>query len=264
MLQFKQFYNDVISGIEDVNILAEARAKKKWAKDIKVQKGKMTKLLLTDKEIESGMKISDKYTSGKKLAADLIKALDGNKKKAAGMLAFAANIAKGDDIYDKALRALKFEESVSKIINKQGDIDMKDAKMLMESYKKMIKEEEEEDLEINPKVKKDITVDADKVTGGISTDATGLTQLLMAMTDASAKDGVIEFFKSINVPSSVIEDLKTFFDKAADLKKDSGKKGEGKQAKLSELMKLSMKIDSELYSNPKILTDIMNKIGEMK
>lgn len=54
--------------------------------------------------INKDTKISDVYTSGKKLAEDLVTKV--GKKKATGMLAFVANINKEEDIFDRALRAL--------------------------------------------------------------------------------------------------------------------------------------------------------------
>lgn len=77
------------------------------------QKGLMHKLL----EIPQGEKISDRYKSGKKLAADLINALKKSKvvpqdqvrKKASSMLAFAANWPSDgpNSVLDKALRSIK-------------------------------------------------------------------------------------------------------------------------------------------------------------
>jgi hypothetical protein len=77
--------------------------KKKWLKDIKVKPGKMHRLL----GIKENELIKDHYTSGEKLAKDLLKSLNGDKKKASGMLSFAANANKEDDIFDVALRSLK-------------------------------------------------------------------------------------------------------------------------------------------------------------
>ena len=55
--------------------------------------------------IADDKQIKDVYTSGKKLAEDLVAKV--GKKKASGMLAFAANVNKGTDVLDKALHALK-------------------------------------------------------------------------------------------------------------------------------------------------------------
>lgn len=91
ILKFNEFVN------EQKNNEAE-----KWSKGVEVEKGKMHKVLgLADDE-----KITDKYTSGKKLAQDLLKAV-GNKKEATGMLAFAANVNPKDNVFDKALSAMK-------------------------------------------------------------------------------------------------------------------------------------------------------------
>lgn len=77
------------------------------------EKGLMHKLL----NVPEGDKISSKYTSGKKLADDLVSALDRSKivpkkdikKKAASMLAFAANWPSDgkNSVVDKALKAVK-------------------------------------------------------------------------------------------------------------------------------------------------------------
>lgn len=68
----------------------------------KVKEGKMHKLLKLPKD----MKVSVAYTSGKKLAEDLLKAT-GDKDEAMKMLVFAANIDKEDNVFDRAVRALK-------------------------------------------------------------------------------------------------------------------------------------------------------------
>jgi hypothetical protein len=67
----------------------------------KVKAGKMHKLLGVPEDKE----ITDVYTDPKKLAEDLVKAT-GDKKEAAGMLAFAANINPKENIFDKALRVM--------------------------------------------------------------------------------------------------------------------------------------------------------------
>lgn len=76
---------------------------KKWAKDINPKKGEMHDLL----NIPRDKKISDVYTSGEKLAKDLVKALGGDQKKAASKLALPANANADKDIFDTALAALK-------------------------------------------------------------------------------------------------------------------------------------------------------------
>lgn len=76
--------------------------KEKWSKGVSVEKGKMHDLL----GLAPDEKIIDKYKSGKKLAEDLVKAT-GDKKEAASMLAFAANIDKTNNVLDAALKAIK-------------------------------------------------------------------------------------------------------------------------------------------------------------
>ena len=95
-----------LSTTKIVQTLTESYIKEadKWAKDVKPEKGKMHKVL----GIPEDDKIEDHYSSGKDLASALVKAVKGDKKKAAGMLAFAANVKGGTrDIFDKALVALK-------------------------------------------------------------------------------------------------------------------------------------------------------------
>lgn len=79
----------------------------KWSKGIKVRKGKMRSLL----GISQDEKITDKYENtiegGKKLAKELLDAVGGNKREAASMLAFAANISSKAQVFDKALKAIK-------------------------------------------------------------------------------------------------------------------------------------------------------------
>lgn len=50
--------------------------------------------------------ITDVYSSGKKLAQDLLDAI-GDEKEIAGMINYAANINPADNIFDKAQKALK-------------------------------------------------------------------------------------------------------------------------------------------------------------
>jgi len=68
-----------------------------------VKKGKMHDLLGVPQDKE----IADVYKDPKKLAQDLVKATDGDQKEATGMLAFAANINPANNIFDKALKAMK-------------------------------------------------------------------------------------------------------------------------------------------------------------
>ena len=77
------------------------------------EKGLMHKLLI----VPDADKISSKYSSGKKLADDLVGALERSKivpkkdvkKKAASMLAFAANWPSDgkNSVVDKALKAVR-------------------------------------------------------------------------------------------------------------------------------------------------------------
>jgi hypothetical protein len=76
---------------------------KKTVSKVKIREGKMHKVL----GIPANEKIEDHYKTGISLAKALVKALKGDQKKAAGMLAWAANIRKEGDIFDKALSALK-------------------------------------------------------------------------------------------------------------------------------------------------------------
>jgi len=72
----------------------------------KPKKNKMHKIL----GIPEDKEIQDIYTSGTKLAKDLVAKV--GKKKANGMLAFAANIDKTVNVFDKAHKALaKIEEA---------------------------------------------------------------------------------------------------------------------------------------------------------
>ena len=139
---------------------------------------------------------------------------------------------------------------------------MKDAKVLMEAFKKMmVKEDEAAKIELDPKAKANITVDVDNQADGL--EVNGMTQLLMALAGTDAKEGFVAFFKDIGVSEATLKDLEKFFELATAFPKNSHEKGEGKNAKLSELMNLSMKIDADLYSNPKVLAKIMTKIGGM-
>lgn len=89
-------------------------AKKLISKEVKPKKNKMHSILGIDKD----KKISDVYTSGKKLAQALVDKV--GKKKAASMLAFAANINKDENVYDKALRAIDtIKESLSPLVLKK-------------------------------------------------------------------------------------------------------------------------------------------------
>ena len=75
----------------------------KFAQKADAKKGKMHKLL----GIPEDEKVTDHFKSGKALAEKLLKAVDGDHKKAAGMLAFAANVDKTNNVLDAALKHLK-------------------------------------------------------------------------------------------------------------------------------------------------------------
>ena len=77
----------------------------KWAQDVKVKKGKMTKML----DIPDGKTVTDVYGGDpKKLAKDLYKATKDNKSEANGMLAFAGNVSsKKPNLFTKAQQELE-------------------------------------------------------------------------------------------------------------------------------------------------------------
>ncbi len=75
----------------------------KWAQDVKPKRGKMHDLL----NIPDGKQISQVYTSGETLAKALVRALNGDEKKASSMLAFAANVDKTNNVLDSALHYMK-------------------------------------------------------------------------------------------------------------------------------------------------------------
>jgi hypothetical protein len=81
-------------------ILNESR---KTVSKVHVKPGKMHKVL----NIPADVKIQDHFKNGMELAKALVKALGGDQKKAAGMLAWAANIRKEHQIFGDALSALK-------------------------------------------------------------------------------------------------------------------------------------------------------------
>ncbi len=89
-------FNELYSGIM-------SEAKKKWAQDVDVKKGKMHRLL----NVSADKKIIDVYKSGKQLAQDLLNAVNGDKKKASSMLAFAANVDSRNNVLDTALQAIE-------------------------------------------------------------------------------------------------------------------------------------------------------------
>jgi hypothetical protein len=87
----------------------------------KPKHGKMHQVL----GIPEDKEIKDVYTSGRKLAEDLVAKV--GRKEAFSMLAFVANINKEEDIYDVALRAVKnVNESVQSDISKMSASDILD------------------------------------------------------------------------------------------------------------------------------------------
>jgi hypothetical protein len=80
--------------------------------------------------IPEDKEIKDVYTSGRKLAEDLVAKV--GRKEAASMLAFVANINKEEDIYDRALRAVKnINESYAMDVD-NGDIGDEYAKAVLD------------------------------------------------------------------------------------------------------------------------------------
>lgn len=98
----------------------------KISKSVDVHKGKMHRLLGMDPSDE----ITKKYTSGKKLYDDLMRATDNDEKEVVGMLAYAANINPGDNVFDKALRHAKVNESAQGMewskVDSTFDVKVKD------------------------------------------------------------------------------------------------------------------------------------------
>lgn len=90
ILKFEQF------------ILNESK-KTKTISRVHIKPGKMHQLL----GIPDNEQIQDHFNNGKHLAMALVKALGGDQRKAAGMLAWVANIQKGHNIFDEALSSLK-------------------------------------------------------------------------------------------------------------------------------------------------------------
>lgn len=72
-----------------------------WSKGVKIEKGKMYKVL----GIPDDGKIIDNYKDGKKLAKDLVAKV--GKKEAAGMLAYVANLDPKQNVLDIALKSMK-------------------------------------------------------------------------------------------------------------------------------------------------------------
>lgn len=85
------------------NFILNESKKNKTLSKIHIKPGKMHKLL----NIPENERIEDHFSDGKHLAMALVRALKGDQRKAAGMLAWVANIQKGHNIFDQALSALK-------------------------------------------------------------------------------------------------------------------------------------------------------------
>ena len=79
-----------------------AHRKEKLSQKADAKKGKMKKIL----DIPQDEEVSDHYKSGKALVNALMSKID-DKKEVTGMLAFAANINKEEDVFDKALAYMK-------------------------------------------------------------------------------------------------------------------------------------------------------------
>lgn len=137
MKKFMDAYNKAME-----EIVSEAKSEK-WVKDVKPKSGAMAKAL----GVKEGEKVSDKYTSGKKLAKDLVKAV--GKKKAQGMLAFAANVSgESKTLFKTALSSLKLiKESDADDIDIPLDVDGTDAEMDKESDDETSPESDEENTE---------------------------------------------------------------------------------------------------------------------
>lgn len=93
MSKFNELYERVMADKEG----------EKWSQDVNIKKGKMRKLL----KVPADQKLTDVYASGHKLAKALLKAVNGNKKEASSMLAYAANIDSDNNVLDRALHAIK-------------------------------------------------------------------------------------------------------------------------------------------------------------
>lgn len=111
--QFKSFLESIkhvnpaiIESIQEATeiIFENEKGEKLWAKDVHKDEGKMHRLL----GLKEDEKIVDKYSSGKKLAKDLLKANKGDKRKTGGQLGFVANVGgPNKSVFKSALSALK-------------------------------------------------------------------------------------------------------------------------------------------------------------
>lgn len=90
--------------IDAAKIVFESDDGELWTKDVHKDSGKMHKQL----GLKEGEKIIDAYSSGKKLAQDLLKSNKGDKRKTGGQLGFVANVGgENKQIFKDALSALK-------------------------------------------------------------------------------------------------------------------------------------------------------------
>jgi hypothetical protein len=96
---------------------------KMWVSGVKPNKGAMHKAL----GLPEDKKVTDVYKSGKKLAEDLVSKV--GKKKASGMINFAANADKTENIFDVAQKHLsKIEESINnenRFSNLENEVSIK-------------------------------------------------------------------------------------------------------------------------------------------
>jgi hypothetical protein len=93
----------ILSKLQDVIDLNEGEKPDNWVGKVKPKRGKMHELL----NIPEDKTISSKYKSGAALAKALVRALNGDEKKASSMLAFAANADSAENVLDSALSYMK-------------------------------------------------------------------------------------------------------------------------------------------------------------
>jgi len=103
------------------------REQEKWAQDVNVEKGKMKQALGLDADEE----VEDEYTSGQKLAKDLLNAV-GDVQEVNGMFAFAANVRDDDDsVFARAHRML--DDAAEDLGMKEEGVS-KDKKTVIENF----------------------------------------------------------------------------------------------------------------------------------
>ena len=93
----------ILNELQELMDLDSINEGKKWVGKVKPKRGKMHDVL----NIPAVETISSKYTSGASLAKALLRAVNGDEKKASSMLAFAANADKTDNVLDAALHYMK-------------------------------------------------------------------------------------------------------------------------------------------------------------